>query len=189
MKHPNVSITLPDWVESTIDLESTYGSDEEKMRLAVELSRQNVLRDTGGPFGAAVFERGTGRVVGVGVNSVVRLNNCTLHGEMVAFMMAQARLGCFSLKSAGGHEYELATSCDPCAMCLGATLWSGVTRVICGATRDDAVRLGFDEGPVFPESHAYLKERGIEIVHGVLRAEAGAVLELYHARKGPIYNG
>jgi tRNA(Arg) A34 adenosine deaminase TadA len=187
MNLPDVTVTLPEWVASAVDFERGYGSDEEKMRLAVELSRQNVLRGTGGPFGAAVFERGTGRVVGVGVNSVVRLNNCTLHGEMVAFMMAQSRLGCFSLKSAGGPEYELATSCDPCAMCLGATLWSGVTRLICGATRDDAVRLGFDEGPVFPESHAYLQARGIEIVHGVLRAEAGEVLELYHARKGTIY--
>jgi len=189
MNLPEVTVTLPEWVASVVDFERGYGSDEEKMRLAVELSRQNVLRGTGGPFGAAVFEQGSGRVAGVGVNSVVRLNNCTLHGEMVAFMMAQSRLGCFSLKSAGGPEYELATSCDPCAMCLGATLWSGVTRVICGATREDAIRLGFDEGPVFPESHAYLKERGIELVHGVLRAEAGEVLELYHARRGTIYNG
>jgi tRNA(Arg) A34 adenosine deaminase TadA len=74
-------------------------------------------------------------------------------------------------------------------MCLGATLWSGVTRVVCGAHRDDARRLSFDEGPVFPESHAYLRERGIEIVDGVLREEANAVLELYCTRQGTIYNG
>jgi tRNA(Arg) A34 adenosine deaminase TadA len=159
------------------------------MRLAIELSRQNVVRETGGPFGAVIFERESGKVVAVGVNSVVRLNNCTLHGEMVAFMMAQAHLGCFSLRSADGPEHELVTSCEPCAMCLGATLWSGVTRVVCGAHRDDARRLNFDEGPVFPESHAYLRARGIEIVDGVLRAEANAVLELYRARKGTIYNG
>jgi hypothetical protein len=53
--------------------------------------------------------------------------------------------------------YELATSCDPCAMCLGATLWSGVRHVRCGATRDDAMLLRFDEGPVFASSWAYLR--------------------------------
>jgi tRNA(Arg) A34 adenosine deaminase TadA len=189
MTLPTVTISLPAWVAETVDFERAFAADEEKMRLAVELSRQNVLRGTGGPFGAAVFERASGRLVAVGVNSVVRLNNCTLHGEMVAFMMAQARLGCFSLRTAGGPEHELVTSCEPCAMCLGATLWSGVTRVVCGASRDDALRLHFEEGPVFPESHAYLRARGIEIVHGVLRDEANAVLELYRAKSGPIYNG
>jgi tRNA(Arg) A34 adenosine deaminase TadA len=189
MNLPAVAVTLPDWVDSSVDWDRAYAGDEEKMRLAIELSRQNVLRGTGGPFAAAVFERESGKLVAVGVNSVVRLNNCTLHGEMVAFMMAQARLGCFSLKSAGGPEYELVTSCEPCAMCLGATLWSGVTRLVCGAHRDDATQLRFEEGPVFPESYAYLEERGIEIVHGVLRAEAAEVFELYRARQGPIYNG
>ncbi len=189
MNLPTIHITLPDWVSSAIDFERAYTSDEEKMRLAIELSRQNVLHRTGGPFGAAIFERDTGRLVAVGVNSVVRLNNCTLHGEMVAFMMAQARLGSFSLRAADGVQHELATSCDPCAMCLGATLWSGVTRVICGAHRDDARRLNFEEGPVFPESHEYLRARGIEIVDGVLRDEANAVLELYRGHGGPIYNG
>ena len=186
---PQVTISLPGWVSEVADAGRAYATDEEKMRLAIELSRQNVLRGTGGPFGAAIFERASGRLVAVGVNSVVRLNNCTLHGEIVAFMMAQARLGCFSLRTPGGPEHELATSCEPCAMCLGATLWSGVTRVLCGAHRDDARRLNFDEGPVFPESHEYLRARGIEIVHGVLRDEANAVLELYRARKGTIYNG
>ena len=189
MNLPAIHITLPDWVSSAIDFDRVYTTDEEKMRLAIELSRQNVLRRTGGPFGAAIFQRETGRLVAVGVNSVVRLNNCTLHGEMMAFMMAQARLECFSLRTADGVEHELVTSCDPCAMCLGATLWSGVTRMICGAHRDDARRLNFEEGPVFPESHQYLRDRGIEIVAGVLRDEANAVLELYRGHGGPIYNG
>ncbi len=188
MRIPPIHIEYPDWVESTVDWDRRYTTDEEKMRLAIDLSRENVVRGTGGPFGAAIIEQGTGELVAVGMNSVVRLNNCTLHGEMVAFMMAQSRLSCFSMRSDDGPVYELATSCEPCAMCLGATLWSGVSRVLCGAHRDDARRLNFDEGPVFPESHAYLEARGIEIVHGVLREEANAVLELYRSGKGIIYN-
>jgi hypothetical protein len=64
-----------------------------------------------------------------------------------------------------------------------------VERVVYGATREDATTLNFEEGPVFPESYRYLEDRGIEIVRGVLRDEARAVLELYRARSGKIYNG
>jgi tRNA(Arg) A34 adenosine deaminase TadA len=73
-------------------------------------------------------------------------------------------------------------------MCLGAALWAGVKRIVCGATRQDAVSLKFDEGPVFPESYDYLVRRGIAVVHGVCRDEARAILEQYRARGGVIYN-
>jgi hypothetical protein len=60
MTLPQVSITLPDWVAESVAWESSYASDEDRMRLAIELSRQNVLHGTGGPFGAVIFERGSG---------------------------------------------------------------------------------------------------------------------------------
>lgn len=159
------------------------------MTLAIALSRANVERGTGGPFGAAVFEQATGRLVAVGVNSVVRLSNCTLHAEMTAIQFANRRLGTFSLSANGLPAHVLATSCDPCAMCMGAVLWSGVRSLLCGATRDDASALRFEEGPVFPESWRYLEERGIAITRRVLRPEAQAAMVLYRERAGPIYNG
>lgn len=187
--HPTVRLEYPDWVDSVVDWERRFETDDDRMRLAIAVSRENVVRRTGGPFGAAIFERDSGRVVAVGMNSVVRLANCTLHGEMVAFMMAQRRLGSFTLNAPHLPAHELFTSCEPCAMCLGATLWSGVRRAVCGAAREDASRLKFEEGPVFPESYRYLEERGIVIEHNVLRDEARAVLELYRTTSGPIYNG
>jgi tRNA(Arg) A34 adenosine deaminase TadA len=183
-----VRIDLPDWVPAAVDWERRYRTDEEKMRLAVRLSRENVERGTGGPFGAAVLESASGRLVAVGTNSVVRLHNAVLHAEIVAVMLAQRRLGTYSLAAAGLPAHELVTSCDPCAMCLGAILWSGVRRVVCGAAREDATRLRFDEGPVFPQSYAYLEERGIAFVRGVCRDEARLVMELYRRRSGVIYN-
>jgi tRNA(Arg) A34 adenosine deaminase TadA len=185
---PIVHVTLPDWVHQTVTIGTRYGTDEERMRLAIELSRLNVARGTGGPFGAAIFEQATGALVSVGVNSVVRLNNSTLHGETVAIMMAQHRLGSYTLAASPDVSYELFSSCDPCAMCLGAALWSGVRRMVTGADRDDATALSFEEGPVFPQSYAYLQARGIAIARGVLRTEAAAVLELYRRQGGPIYN-
>jgi len=187
--HPIIHLEYPDWVDKVVDWERRYESDHEKMRLAIAVSRENVARETGGPFGAAIFEHDSGRVVAIGMNSVVRLNNCALHGEMVAFMMAQRRLGSFTLHAPNLPAHELFTSCEPCAMCLGATLWSGVRRVVCGAAREDASRLSFEEGPVFPESYRYLEQRGIAIERNVLRDEARAVLELYRTTSGQIYNG
>ncbi len=186
-EHPEVHVEYPDWVDSVVDWDTTYITDEDRMRLAIRLARENVERGTGGPFAAAIYEA-SGRLVSVGTNSVLRYNNCALHGEMVAFMMAQQRLGTFTLNLPGQPVHELFTSCEPCAMCLGAVLWSGVRRVVCSAARDDASRLDFDEGPVFPESYAYLEERGVVIRRDVLRDEGRSVLELYRARNGKIYN-
>lgn len=175
-------------MDGVVDWRRAYVSNEERMRLAIAIARENVVRDTGGPFGAVVAERDSGRVVAVGMNSVVRLSNSTLHGEMVAFMMAQQTVGSYTLNLPGRPVHDLYTSCEPCAMCLGATLWSGVKCVYYGAARDDAARLKFEEGPVFKASYEYLEERGLEIVGPLLRDEARAVLELYRQRSGKIYN-
>jgi tRNA(Arg) A34 adenosine deaminase TadA len=186
--HPRINVEYPPWVDEVVDWDRRVRTDADKMQLAIALSRENVQRQSGGPFGAAVFERDTGRVVAVGMNIVVRLNNCTLHGEMVAVMMAQQRVGSYTLKLPSGPAHELVTSCEPCAMCLGATLWSGVVRLVCGAGREDATRLSFEEGPVFAESYRYLEQHGIEVVRNVMREEARAVMEMYRASGGTIYN-
>jgi tRNA(Arg) A34 adenosine deaminase TadA len=187
--HPTIHIEYPRWVDSAVDWDRHYASDVDRMRLAIAVARANVDSGDGGPFGAAIFESDSGRLVSVGMNSVVRYDNCTLHGEMVAFMMAQQRVRSFSLSGPGMPTHELHTSCEPCAMCLGASLWSGVKRVVYGAARQDATRLSFDEGPVFPESYKYLEDRGITIVRNVLRDDARAVLDDYRAKSGTIYNG
>src|SRR5688500_14057205 len=116
-----IQITLPPWVAEVIAGREVFSTLEDRMRLAVALSRENVVRRTGGPFGAAIFERDRGRLVAAGVNSVTRLNNCTLHGEMVAFMMAQAALGSSSPAAPGVPAHEPVTPVDPCATALAPT--------------------------------------------------------------------
>jgi tRNA(Arg) A34 adenosine deaminase TadA len=183
-----IEIHLPAWVDDVVDWDRRYAGDEERVRLAIALSRENVERAAGGPFGAVVFESDTGAVVGAGVNCVERLGNAVLHAEVVALMFAQRRVGSFTLGGAGAPAHELVSSCEPCAMCLGAVHWSGVRRLVFAAAREDASALAFDEGPVFPESYAYLEQRGLRIDRGVLRDEAAAVLAGYRARGGRIYN-
>jgi len=182
-----LSFSLPDWTEGVAGVGDRFATDVEKMRLVVTLARENIRRKTGGPFGAAVFRRDTGALVSLGVNCVTAAKNSILHAEIVAIMAAERHLESHTLAVPGGPEHELVTSCEPCAMCLGAILWSGARRVVSGAVRDDALGLGFDEGPVFPASHRYLEDRGIVLVHGLLREEAAAVLREYRELGGEIY--
>lgn len=183
-----VRVALPAWVPAVIGLAREWRGTEEKMALAVRLAAENVEREPGGgPFGAAVFRSDTGQLVAVGVNSVVRLGNPALHAEVVALMLAHQALGVHSFRLPEVPPLELVTSCQPCLMCFGATMWSGVGRLICGATREDAVALGFDEGPLTDESYRHLQARGVEVVRGVLREEARAVLRRYQELGRPIY--
>ena len=183
-----IRLTLPPWVDHFLEKFPPCRTAEEKMHLAISLARENVIQGTGGPFGAAVFREPGHELVSVGVNGVERLNNSVAHAEMMAIMAAEARLGSYTLRTPAGGLYELFTTCEPCAMCLGAVLWSGLARLVCGAGRQDALALGFEEGPVFPESYRYLEDRGVEIVRGALAGEARAVLRLYQERSGLIYN-
>lgn len=180
---------LPGWVDDLIDWSRPLRDDAARMRLAVNLSRENIRHGTGGPFGALVVESESGLVVSAGVNQVVQARNSTLHAEVVALVLAERRRGQYSLNAPGLPIHELVTSCEPCAMCLGAALWSGVRRIVWGAGREDASRIAFDEGPVFPESHRYMEERGIALTGGVLADEARAVLTGYQQQGGAIYNG
>src|SRR5260221_13168751 len=97
MEHPIVQVEYPPWVDEVVDFSRAYKRDEDRMRVAVGAARANVERATGGPFGAAIFESRSGKLVAVGMNAVVRLNNCVLHGGRMAFMMAQQSVSSFTL--------------------------------------------------------------------------------------------
>ncbi len=157
------------------------------MRFVIDLARHNIEHRTGGPFGAAVFETETGRLVAAGVNLVEPANCSVAHAEMVALTLAQQTVGHYDL-SCAGIARELVTSTEPCAMCLGAIPWSGVRRVVCGARGEDACEIGFDEGAKPADWVGALKARGIEVVCDVLRPEAIAVLQDYLTSGGRIYN-
>ena len=97
-----VAASCPEWMEQAVDWSARYTTDESRMGLAIELARQNVLRRTGGPFGAAVFESGSGALVAVGVNSVTRLQNSMLH--RLAHLNKQLEALCGGKRSSDARE-------------------------------------------------------------------------------------
>ena len=188
MRFPAVTLRLPDWVDDFLSEDRVYPTVEDRVRLAIELSRSNIHHGSGGPFGAAIFECETGRLLAPGVNLVTSLGCSVLHAEMVAIMVAQSVIGHFDLSGPGHPPYELVASTQPCAMCLGATPWSGVRRLVCGARDEDAEEIGFDEGMKPADWVRSLEERGITVERDILRDEAASVLREYVERAGEIYN-
>ncbi|MBN2199898.1 MAG: nucleoside deaminase [Candidatus Aminicenantes bacterium] len=178
----------PSWLEKELRRGRACPDDRDKAAFVVGLSELNVLRGTGGPFGAAVFEEPGGRLISAGVNAVI-LNGCSLaHAEIMALGLAQKKTGRPRLNSRPGRSYVLASSSQPCAMCWGAMLWAGVDRVLFSALKSDVERLtGFDEGALPKRWRSELGLRGIQVRSGLLRSEACRVLRLYKEKDGRIY--
>ncbi|MEE4637754.1 MAG: nucleoside deaminase [Wenzhouxiangella sp.] len=184
MQTPSIQIHLPAWINDFVaSLPPSLDSAEERMRVAISLSEQNVAHDSGGPFGALVVAADSGRVLAVGVNRVEPGNCSSAHAEIVALSLAQQRLGMPSLAATGLGPVELVSSCEPCAMCLGAVPWSGVSTLLCGATKVDAEAAGFDEGDRSDQWIDQLAARGVEVRTEILRSAAAEVISRY-ARSG-----
>lgn len=112
-------------------------TDEQWLERAVRLAVENVDAG-GGPFGAVIVREGI--EVADGQNRVTRDLDPTAHAEVTAIRRACAALEDFSL--AGCVLY---TSCEPCPLCLTASLWARLDRVVYAADRHDAARGGFDD--------------------------------------------
>jgi tRNA(Arg) A34 adenosine deaminase TadA len=174
-----IHLTLPPWMGEVADTDRRYLSDEERVGLAIELSRQNVERGGGGPFGAAVFDAVSGRLIAAGVNRVVPLSCSVAHAEMMAIMIAQQRLSRSRMNEDDGH-YVLATSSQPCCQCYGAMVWAGINALLIGARAEDVEELtDFDEGPLPADWIGELERRRIAVRRDILRDQARTVLAAY----------
>jgi len=189
MRFPEFSIALPAWVEHHLPgPDHIYPEIEDRVELAIELSRLNIEHGTGGPFGAAVFNLQTKKLVAPGVNMVVPSGCSSAHAEVTAITLAQQVAGHYDLGSEWLSPCELAVSAEPCVMCFGAIIWSGIRQLAFGARASDACGIGFDEGPKPPEWKKELADRGVTVVQDILRKKASSVLHQYHKRGGDIYN-
>jgi len=184
-----IQFATPQWLEQYADAYSADLNLQTRMMFVIGAARENVLRKSGGPFAAAIFNMENGTLVSLGVNLVTQFQNSILHAEVVAIMLAQKALGHFDLGDESLSPHELISSSEPCAMCIGATNWSGVHKLAYSANVQDAADIGFDEGPISPTWKNELRARGMSISEEVLREEARDVLQLYHRQGGELYNG
>jgi len=184
---PKLTLQLPDYLLPELPAENeAISSADARMELVIKLSRVNI-ENGGGPFAAGIFCMDSHTLLAPGVNLVVPTNCSVAHAEMIAIMFAEQVAESFNLADKG--SYELITSSEPCAQCFGAIPWSGVKRVVFGATRFDVEKIGFEEGPKPEKWEAALESRGIHVEGPRLQAKAAQVLLDYLEAGNAIYNG
>jgi tRNA(Arg) A34 adenosine deaminase TadA len=183
-----IHFSLPSWLEGYANIYNPSALPEDRMKFVIGASRRNVEEQSGGPFAAAIFEFETGNLLSLGVNLVLNQQSSILHAEIVAIALAQMKSGSYDLGGSEMPSYELVTSTEPCGMCFGAILWSGIRHLAFGAFSEDAMAIGFDEGPKPENCIQELESRGIRVTTGVEREAACEVLQLYARTGGQIYN-
>ena len=136
-----------------------------------------------GPFAAAIYDA-EGNLVAKMPNTVT-LDNCSHnHAEMNAIKAAEEKLGTYDLSP---FYLKLYSTSEPCLMCMGGIMWSGIKEVYYGVPTESVEEItGFDEGykPGWLEE---FRKRGI-IVYGNIERELGEqVLRNYVAKGKKIY--
>ncbi len=140
------------------DVHAVHTSPEPRfMERAAELALAAVQEGTGGPFGAVVVR--AGQIVGEGRNRVLELCDPTAHAEVLAIRDACRRLDRVHL-----DDCELYASCEPCPMCLATGFWAHVGGIWYSATREDAVRAGFDDARFHGELALPAAERSLRVL-------------------------
>lgn len=114
----------------------------EFMDVAIDLSDDNFEKKFGGPFGACIVK--DGKIIGKGINQVIKNNDPTAHAEIMAI-----RDACQKIKSYDLSGCEIYTSCYPCPMCLSAIIWSNMKMVYYGNTKEDAANIGFRDDFIY----------------------------------------
>jgi len=133
------------------------------MRLAIEKTRAGFAAGNS-PFGCAIAQGD--QVVATAHNTVLTTIDSTAHAEVNAIRAGCKHTGKIFLEGA-----MVATTCEPCPMCMAALHWARVDTVYFGATVQDAADAGFNE--LYIDAAQILSMGGskVKLIGGVLAEE------------------
>jgi tRNA(Arg) A34 adenosine deaminase TadA len=154
----------------------------EFMDVAIDLSDDNFDKNYGGPFGACVVK--DGKIVGKGINRVIKNMDPTAHAEVIAI-----RNACKTLKTHDLTGCELYTSCYPCPMCLSAIIWANIKKVYYGNTKEDAADIGFRDEFIYDyleKLNDDIQDKKVLNLKSLNREEALEVFKRYEEDKDKI---
>lgn len=141
----------------------------EFMQQAIDLSKKNIEKKFGGPFGAVVVK--DWKVIWKWFNHVVKNNDPTAHAEIQAI-----RDACVSLKTFDLSGAEIYTSCEPCPMCLWAIFRARIDKIYYANTQADADEIGFDDGNFYQEFAKPIDQRSIPEIQ-IMHQEAKKIFD------------
>jgi guanine deaminase len=133
------------------------------MRLAIEKCREGLAKGQS-PFGCAIAR--DGEVISCSHNTVVLTTDITAHAEVNAIREACTHVGNILLEGA-----IVATTCEPCPMCMSALHWARVDTVYYGATIADADTAGFNELQLPAKELLRIGGSKVKLIPGLLPEE------------------
>jgi guanine deaminase len=136
---------------------------EELMQMAIDTCREGLAKGQS-PFGCAIAIGD--RVVSRSHNTVVLTTDITAHAEVNAIRAGNKSVGDIFLT--GGI---VATTCEPCPMCMAALHWARVDTVYYGATIADAESAGFNELQLPARQLLDIGGSALKLVEGTLAAQ------------------
>ena len=132
-----------------------------------------------GPFLAAIYDA-KGILIAKSANTVVNKSCSNNHAEMNVIKATEKALGTYDLSS---YNLSLYVTSEPCMMCLGGIMWSGIKAVYYGVPSKRVEEItGFDEG-FKPDWFNEFKKRGIT-VYGNIAQEIGEEVLHYYVNQG-----
>jgi guanine deaminase len=146
---------------------------DELMRLAIEKCREGIAAGQS-PFGCAIA-RGD-QVLAVEHNIVWRTTDATAHAEINAIRSACRAAGAIHLEGC-----IVATTCEPCPMCMSALHWARVSTVYYGATIADAQVAGFNELGLAAADLLRLGSSRVQLESGVLNRECRELFDYWRS--------
>lgn len=154
-----------------------------KIILELQQELKKYINKGYGPFLAAIYDS-KGNLVAKAANNVVNKSCSNNHAEMNAIRLAEKKLGTHDLSP---YNLSIYITSEPCMMCLGGIMWSGIKAVYYGVPSNRVTKItGFDEG--FKQNwHNEFKKRGIT-VYGQIEQDAGEkILKDYVTQGHTVY--
>lgn len=131
-------------------------SDKQFLQQAIEQAKKSVAQG-GFPAGTVIVKNG--ELIGEGVSVGNKLNDPTSHGEMAAI-----RVACKNLSTTDLSSSVLYASMQPCLMCLGASMWGAIPKIVFACPKDK-VSADYYGGHYQPSAINAELTRPIELVH------------------------
>ena len=136
---------------------------------------KSVIDNGSGPFLAAIYDEND-NLIAKASNSVVKDKCSNRHAEMNTIKEAELYYDTYDLAP---YNLSLYVTSEPCIMCLGGIMWSGIKNIYYGVPSKRVEEItGFDEG-FKPNWLEEFKKRGITVYGNIAQEEGEKVLEQY----------
>lgn len=143
-------------------------NDEDYMKLAIDLSSKAYY-----PYGAIIVKNN--KIIGRSDTNTCISKSKFSHAELRAIESCIQELG-GHLCAEEGSGVTIYTSCEPCAMCMGAILYTGIERLVYGATLEDSKECVNEIIAHSKEIASICQNRKIEIISEYMRDDAKKIL-------------